>query len=226
MVSYKHIVLFSGGIDSMALILYLWDLGVSTRDIIGVHAYAPGSRQKKEELKAVQMLLWRGKFRVEVVDLDVKFGKEVALGRESKEEAPSDHSDMSKLVVPFRNPLLISCALNKVMSLGEVMGAVYIGATGESFRYPDSTSSFLSAMKGVVSEGTDEKFDLKAPFKHWSKNKIVELFKDREDFLWLTYTCYRGTSPQCGQCVACVGRQKAIKEVIGEDETPYKAKPQ
>lgn len=220
---FKHILLVSGGLDSTALYLYLRDLGISKNDILGIHLNIR-SKQNEHEIEAIKQLSQRLGLRVDGFPIDLKFGK-VSLG-EGNEEPPSSEKEMSKVIVPFRNAFFLSAILNKVMSEGVSSGSIYLGANPDDRLYPDCTPLFIEGMNKAIVQGTDQAFNLKAPFINWSKEKIVEIYKEREDILWNTYSCYAGRKYHCGQCVTCIIRQRAIVNTLGidADQTVYEKK--
>lgn len=215
---YKHIVLISGGLDSTALYLYLRDTGVKNSDILGVHLNIK-SKQNEHEARVIELLKEKLGLYIENFPIDLKFGN-VSLG-EGNEEPPSSEAEMNKVIVPFRNSFFLSAILNKVMTSGVSSGVIYLGAHQDDRLYPDCTPAFSEGMGKAIFEGTDQAFSLKAPFMNWSKDKIAELYKGREDILWQTYSCYAGRRIHCGQCVTCLIRKRAIKNAIGEDKTIY-----
>ena len=55
---------------------------------------------------------------------------------------------------------------------------------------------------------------LKTPFIHLSKTQVVQLANDLNIDLTNTITCYQpNESIECGVCLSCITKQKAIKEL-------------
>ena len=66
-------------------------------------------------------------------------------------------------------------------------------------------------MDQAVRLGTGGKVRLETPFGQMTKADIVKLGLELGVPYQLTYSCYAGSQPPCGQCGTCIDRRKAFK---------------
>lgn len=93
--------------------------------------------------------------------------------------------------------------------------------------YPDCRPELIAAFQQVLNVGT--KFGVEGhpvqiltPLLHLTKAQIVRLGLELGAPLHLTYSCYTGTRPSCGECDACSLRLKGFREAGVPDPIPYK----
>jgi 7-cyano-7-deazaguanine synthase len=124
--------------------------------------------------------------------------------------------------VPFRNALLLSCAV----AWAETLGArtIFLGAVEEdSSGYPDCREAFLGAFERAARLGSalGERLRVVAPLVHLSKAEIVRLGERLETPFELTWSCYQREDVACGRCESCVLRRRGFSLAGKPDPIPY-----
>lgn len=117
-------------------------------------------------------------------------------------------------VVPARNLVLLSHAINTALSLG--LRRVVFGATGDDYSgYADCRPDFIDAMDAM---GRRFGCLVDAPLVSLKKREIVRLGRFLGCPMELSWSCYTPVSTTrtaCGTCNACVERGAAL---IGADQ--------
>jgi 7-cyano-7-deazaguanine synthase len=133
---------------------------------------------------------------------------------------------LEKTFVPMRNALFLVLAANRAVVLAEgEMVEVIIGVSQEDYGgYPDCRESFIRQMQRTVEEALDDEnlpvVKFYAPLMHRSKKETVELAESLplgRMLNALSHTCYKGESPPCGVCHACLLRAKGYAEAGVKD---------
>jgi 7-cyano-7-deazaguanine synthase len=131
--------------------------------------------------------------------------------------------------VPCRNLIFLSFAA----AWAEVIPAtdIFLGINALDYSgYPDCRPEFISAFENLVNLGTKAgqqgaRFKIHAPLVSMTKAEIVHKAIDLGVDLSLTHSCY-DPSPDgiaCGECDACLLRQKGFKEAGQRDPIAYAA---
>lgn len=121
--------------------------------------------------------------------------------------------------VPARNLLFLTLAGNRAAVLG--IRDIFIGVCETDFAgYYDCRQVFVEAMAKALGEGiwgNADAFVIHTPLMHLTKaesvklavqilgNRFAEIFE-------LTHTCYAGTKGGCGQCHACLLRDRGFAQ--------------
>jgi len=106
-------------------------------------------------------------------------------------------------LIQARNLFLISAAL---MERPETISVIALGIHAGT-RYPDSSEHFLGCMQSVCDTYENGKVKLAAPFLEWNKADIHAYCLQENIPVHLTYSCERGGSLPCGECLSCKDRQ-------------------
>lgn len=223
----KAVVLLSGGLDSTTC------MGVAINEGYEVHPLSFSYNQRHEtELESAQAVaaFYGATERHLVIDLgrsirgsaltgdaDVPLGRSVsAMGQ-----------DIPSTYVPSRNLIFLAHAASYAESVGAE--AIYIGVNALDYSgYPDCRPEFVEAFQRVLDVGTKpgaegHAVQIKTPLLQLSKAEISKLGVDLGAPLQLSYTCYTGTRPSCGECDACLLRLKGFREAGLEDPIPYRS---
>ena len=132
--------------------------------------------------------------------------------------------------VPGRNILFLTIASNRAYCVGA--STLFIGVCQEDFGgYWDCRQSFIDCMEKAISQGihgNDHGFNIETPLMDLSKKESVLLAKDVmgdqfNDLLKETHTCYAGERGGCGECHACILRDRGFKEA-GIDDPLWEVK--
>jgi len=179
--SFKKILLFSGGVDSVIAYAMLqpdhcfyFDLGV---------------KYNKAELSAVSKM---GITKLSIVDT-LKLG-----------DYEEDNAN-----IPMRNLYLLMGATNEAIRWwGNDKGFyIYLTVQKDEMSAPDRNTQFFDGAQLFLSKLTNKKIITSLPFQYTDKSEMVrwflERFPDGKDKLLHSYSCFRGHEKECGDCPAC-----------------------
>lgn len=172
-------LLFSGGVDSLCCAHFLLNRGFH---VSALHINY-GQLSSKCELEACRDLC---------TELEIDLKEVVFL---------SDRSFGSG-EISSRNLFLISTAM---MFVAPNSSVVAIGIH-DGTQYYDCSKNFYDDIRKIVSEMTDSKIELLAPFLEWQKIDIYRYALDNKLPLSLTYSCESGEQISCGECLSCRDR--------------------
>ncbi len=138
--------------------------------------------------------------------------------------------------VPARNILFLTLAANRAAVLG--IQDIFIGVCEADFAgYYDCRQVFIDAMAKALGEGVwgnPDSFKIHTPLMWLTKAESVKLALDVlgdrfSDVFALTHTCYAGIKGGCGQCHACLIRDRGFLQADIADPLwqfrPVDAKP-
>jgi 7-cyano-7-deazaguanine synthase len=173
-------VLLSGGLDSSACAHFLLRRGLRVRGLFINHGQAAA---RHEEAASAAL------------------AKQLAVPIEVYALTGSRALSVGELV--GRNAMLIFNALFLTKAASDLLAiGVHAGTP-----YYDCSSAFVAAAARLVSELTDGRVILLAPFLEWSKKDIFDYFVAAGLPIELTYSCEAGTDPACGICASCRDRK-------------------
>jgi 7-cyano-7-deazaguanine synthase len=131
-----------------------------------------------------------------------------------------EHESMKRTVVPFRNGIMLSIAAGYAESIGAEQIAIG-NHFGDHAIYPDCRKTFIEPMKLAIKEGTEKNITLLSPFCDLKKEDIVKIGEKLLVPMYMTYSCYNGSTDHCGECGTCVERKEAFKLAGVNDPTIY-----
>lgn len=123
--------------------------------------------------------------------------------------------------VPVRNLFFLAIAANRAIALG--CNSIYIGVCQTDFSgYPDCRQSFLDATEMALFQALETRIKIHAPLMWRTKAASVELGRrymgDRfAEVMGLTHTCYQGVKGGCGECAACLLRDRGFRDAGIDD---------
>ncbi len=213
------LVIYSGGLDSTVLLSLVH---TDNPGVVAVH-FRYGQKHDDQELSAAKRVCHFFKIPQQIIELPFPaWGfRSALLGSQSDiPRGDYDETSVKKIVVPFRNGIMLSIAAGIAMSLGR--DKIHIGAhAGDHAIYPDCREDFLSPMHTAIKEGTDGRISLKAPFVKMTKADIVKLGAELQTPMDMSYSCYNGGEVQCGECPTCRERRAAFISAGVPDLTEY-----
>ena len=203
------ILLLSGGIDSTTLLAKLRKDGYS---IIAI-SFDYGQKHRLELEYAKQNC---NHYKVDnhiIIQLDKVLFQSSALVNRQVDITTYEGETLPKgqvnAYVPFRNLVFISMA----MSLAETMNIseIYLAFNkDDSQNFWDCKPHFVDKIN-ALSSSTNIK--IQTPFINLSKIQIVKLAHQLDVDLNKTITCYQpNEAVECGVCLSCITKQKAIKD--------------
>jgi 7-cyano-7-deazaguanine synthase len=173
-------VLMSGGLDSSACAHFLAKRGVEVCGLFINHGQAAAQRESIAGAAMAHFLSIP--LDVCVISSDHSFGAGELIGRNA---------------MLIFSSLFITCGRSDLLALG-----VHAGTS-----YYDCSNAFFASASRLVSEITDGKTSLIAPFLNWTKQDVFSYFRDAGLPVELSYSCEKGTDPICGRCASCRDRE-------------------
>ncbi len=220
----KTVVLYSGGLDSTALLL----APPISVEVVGAISVDYGQRHRRE-LDSARRIAAIAKVPHRVVDLKSLasvFGDSALTSDTPVPHGHYEAESMKATVVPNRNMILISIAAAYAETLG-AEAVAYAAHSGDHAIYPDCREDFFKATAFALSLASEDGLILFAPFitqsKAWVVHHAASRSKVAHDALALSWSCYEGGEVHCGKCGTCVERREAFIEAGVEDRTGYLA---
>jgi 7-cyano-7-deazaguanine synthase len=225
----KAVVLLSGGLDSTTTLAIARSEGFDCFALS--FDYGQRHQVELEASRRVAKALGVKEHRVTRLDPGLFRGSaltdDVAVPKHRTEEQIGEGIPVT--YVPCRNLIFLSFAA----AWAEVIPAtdIFLGINALDYSgYPDCRPEFISAFENLVNLGTKAgqqgaRFTIHAPLVSMTKAEIVRKALDLGVDLSLTHSCY-DPSPDgvaCGECDACLLRQKGFKEAGQRDPIAYAA---
>lgn len=205
------VVLLSGGQDSTTSLFWAKK---KFKKIISI-SFDYGQRHKIElkyakkiaQLAGVRHNIFKIK-EFEYIKSSALVNKEVSLFKKD-----TINLNLPASFVPGRNILFLTIAASFAYTYNIkniVIGISQIDYSG----YPDCRKEFIKVMEKALSLGMDFKFKIHAPLIDKNKKNTILLAKklDILKYMKWTHTCYKGVRPGCGECAACILRQKGFEK--------------
>jgi 7-cyano-7-deazaguanine synthase len=208
-------VLYSGGVDSCALIGQLLKQG---NEITPVYIQCGLPWEKAEKWWAKKFLKALGSRKIKPL-LTVRLLLEGAYSRNWSltGRTPNARSTDDKVFLPARNLLLIIKALLALSSKNVWRLAL---ATLKGNPFPDATPEFFVAFEKLLKQSFRHGIKIDVPFRNSTKTIILR--KNRDLPLQLSFSCINPINNRhCGHCNKCAERKKAFRTAGIVDKTAY-----
>lgn len=220
----KVVTLFSGGMDSTALLAYYTQ---EADDVIAV-SINYGQRHAKE-IEAAATIAALYNVPHTVVDLSVLSRHLTSALTSDTIAVPDGHyaeETMRATVVPNRNAIMLMVAAGVAQANGFDTVATAVHA-GDHFIYPDCRPEFIAAASETARLGTAGFGDvtIEAPFVYMTKAAICGTGDAYDAPFHLSWSCYKGGDIHCGACGTCFERREAFTLAGVPDPTVYAATP-
>jgi 7-cyano-7-deazaguanine synthase len=173
-------VLMSGGLDSSACAHFITGRGTEVRGLF--IDYGQAAARLESNASAAMADFLSIPLDVCVISSNHSFGAGELIGR---------------------NAMLIFSALFFTRGRSDLLAIGIHAGTA----YYDCSDPFFASASRLVSEITDGKTSLIAPFLDWTKHDVFSYFCDAGLPLELSYSCQKGTDPVCGRCASCLDRE-------------------
>lgn len=111
------------------------------------------------------------------------------------------------VVVPNRNAILLSIAVNTALSLGCELVTYACNSTDTAI-FPDCRPEFVAAFNAML-KAQEISVQVATPYIDKAKWWIVGKGRDMGVDLNQTWSCYKGGMIPCGECLACTTRKEA-----------------
>ncbi len=224
----RALVIYSGGLDSTTCLFWALD----EFDEVQTVTFDYNQRHKVEieyskmTLKLAQKIK-KKKIENRFFSLDLSQIGGSAL-TDLSIDVPKNRNDkeMEKEIpityVPFRNGIFLSiaAAMAEKNDISNIIGGWnMLDYSG----YPDCRDNFLHTFELAVNYGTKrgsegKPFKILTPLIKLKKSEIIILGKKHQADYSYSYSCYSGEKEPCGECDACLLRQKGFKEAGIKDD--------
>ncbi|WP_461829378.1 7-cyano-7-deazaguanine synthase [Aquifex sp.] len=196
----KVLVLFSGGVESSALLVHYAKKGFLAFPLYVRFGYPWEDYELRNALRVLNHL--RSRY-LNIRNIRIRKAKAVlkSFGRPKREK---------ELEIPLRN--LILCTVGA--QLGYRLG-IYRLAHGSLglYPFPDSKRDYFDELEEVISKGLGRKFVIETPFYGMHKGDILRLY-GKEIPLELTLSCISPVNGKpCGKCIKCKEREEALSSL-------------
>jgi len=224
----KAVVLLSGGLDSTTTLAIARQQGYETYAI----TFRYGQRHGAEVAAAERVAARLNVARHITIDIDLRlFGGSALTGDipvpKGRAGGEIPH-DIPVTYVPARNTIFLSLAL----AWAETLGArdIFIGVNALDYSgYPDCRPEYIEAFGKMANLATKAgvngaPFAIHAPLINMTKAEIIRKGRELGVDFSMTSTCYDPLPDgrPCGQCDACILRQKGFAESGFEDPLLHK----
>lgn len=190
----KYVVAISGGIDSSVLLYWL-----KAQNLVATTYSVNYGQAHQKELECAESIARDAGVPHSVVDIKAPhllYAQNILTNPAAKAECTT--------VVPKRNLILLSIGASIAQEMQ--VSCVAFGANADDAQeYEDCRTSFVQAMCVAT-----HPVCVVAPFSMLTKSTIVKMGIEMKVPLQKTWSCYRNGSVECGNCLACQKKAKAI----------------
>lgn len=222
MKDYKNqdaIVLFSGGQDSTTCLFW------AKREFRNVKAlcFTYGQRHLQEVDNAKRLAKIAD---VEFIHLDTSVISQLAPNSLTDKGLLMDKEKPDKsypnTFVPGRNLLFLTFA--STIAYAKDLRHIVTGVSEADYSgYPDCRDTFIKSANATLNLAMDKQFVIHTPLMWRTKKEVWQLANELGIFELVrneTLTCYNGIQANgCGECPACIIRNKGLEEFLSEIET-------
>jgi 7-cyano-7-deazaguanine synthase len=208
-------VLFSGGLDSAALVHHYLVRGYEIHPVF-VEADLPW--EKVERYWTHRFFnAWKSPHIKPVLSVKLYLGDAYRKNWSHTGKIPGARSNDQAVFLPARNLMLLSRAMLFLAPLNVTELAL---GTLDGNPFSDARPSYFKLLNKVFSLSMGKPFHIHSPFRQQKKKDIIAAHRHLP--LHLTFSCINPKGKiHCGQCNKCAERKKAFKEAGVEDRTVY-----
>jgi 7-cyano-7-deazaguanine synthase len=204
----KVVAIMSGGIDSVTMVCQLIKTGYEVNAL----TFNYGQRHDIEITRAKKIAKKLGINHkvVNIKSINELIRKGSLSGDESIPEGHYSDESQKSTIVPNRNMIMLSLATGWAVTIGAKY-VDYAAHTNDKTIYPDCRPEFVAAMKEAIFKSTEGAVILRAPFISLTKADVVQLGKNLNAPLELTWSCYNPQNGRpCLKCGTCIERTEAF----------------
>ncbi len=220
----KAIIVFSGGLDSVCTASFLH----KRYDLYGI-TFSYGQKAVKEVKVAQQFskLLKFSEHKIINIEFMRDLYEKTNVLTDIKMNIPSkfDYS----IVAPIRNAIFLSIA--SAWAFSKKAELIAYGAHLGDVKYPDCRPGFTRLLSRAFNEGENDgiRLGLRNKIRIWSpfmeglskKDLLKRGYKELNDHIFKTWSCYEKGKFQCGKCESCNNRKMAFLKANIADKTKY-----
>jgi 7-cyano-7-deazaguanine synthase in queuosine biosynthesis len=178
------IILYSGGVDSLAMIMKALSLGYNPL-LLHIEYDHPAAEKELEIVKKIAAK-FAGSCKLHLHKMEI-IADALAIGAGKKGDR----------IIKGRNLMFISAALN-ISILGDY-DQIWIGATKEDYAYWDCQIDFFNFLNLAIKEA----LIIRAPFILMTRKEVLEIIPESlRDSAWSCYEPIKNVP--CGTCNSCI----------------------
>jgi 7-cyano-7-deazaguanine synthase len=209
----KTMVLFSGGLDSTAALIWATHHGFEPH-VLSIYYGQPAGQKELGAARAIAKTLSLGErfHRLDVSGIYYGMSAGVFMPRANERTAGLNTS-----FVPMRNPVLLACAAARALNIWpeETVRLVAGFNLQDAEGFPDCRPEFVEAFEYTLAQALGgERVRIAAPWATSTKAEAVTWVRqhspEHEGLLALSWSCYRDGGAPCGECTGCVTRRGAL----------------
>ncbi len=224
----KAIVIYSGGLDSTTCLFWALDkfdeVQTVTFDYNQRHKieieYSKKTLKLAEDIKNKKIT--NHYFSLDLSQIGGSALTDLSIDVPKNRDESTMESDIPVTYVPFRNGIFLSitAAIAEKNGITNIIGGWnMLDYSG----YPDCRDNFLNSCEQAINYGTKmgvegKNFSILTPLIKMKKSKIIRFGKEHGADYSFSYSCYSGKEEPCGECDACILRQKGFQEAGIKDD--------
>jgi len=194
----KIVVLFSGGVESSALLVHYLKRNYLVYPLYVKFGY-PWEEEELSRAKEVYKF-FRDRYR----NLMLLGVRKLKATLKNFREAPRSEEELE---IPMRNYIL--CTVGAIYGVSRGTYRCAIGSLG-MYPFPDNRREFFEELSKVISQSLGKEFRIETPFMGMHKHEVLK-FYGREIPLHLSLSCISPVNGKpCGKCVKCRERKDAL----------------
>ena len=211
----KALVIFSGGQDSTTCLIQA--IARYGREQVHTITFQYGQRHAIELERARWIAADLG---VRQTVLDLSLMQQITHNALMDNTAAIENTvgDPPNTFVDGRNALFLLYAA--IYAKGQGITHIITGVCETDFSgYPDCRDVFVKSMNVTLNLAMDYAFQLHTPLMYLTKAQTWALADDLGYLNYVrqhTHTCYAGVAGGCGQCPACVLRERGLAEYLAQ----------
>ena len=211
----KALVIFSGGQDSTTCLIQA--IARYGREQVHTITFQYGQRHAIELERARWIAADLG---VHQTVLDLNLMQQITHNALMDNTAAIENTvgDPPSTFVDGRNALFLLYAA--IYAKGQGITHIITGVCETDFSgYPDCRDVFVKSMNVTLNLAMDYAFQLHTPLMYLTKAQTWALADDLGYLNYVrqhTHTCYAGVAGGCGQCPACVLRERGLAEYLAQ----------
>jgi 7-cyano-7-deazaguanine synthase len=209
----KALVILSGGQDSTTCLF--WALERFGKGQVETVTFDYGQRHRRE-IDSARSIAAHAAVPNAVLPIDTFAaigGDALTDGNIAMPTAVTEPGDLPLTFVPGRNLIFLTYAAAFAWrrNIRHLVGGM---AQTDYSGYPDCRRETLDALERTLQLGLERDFTIHTPLMERSKKDTVLLACDLGILavLGMTHTCYKGVTPPCERCAACLLRAKGFAE--------------
>jgi 7-cyano-7-deazaguanine synthase len=204
----KSLVVLSGGQDSTTVLYY----AKKQHKEVEVITFFYNQRHKKEIVRATRIANFAN---VPINIVNAEFINKLSISALTRDIPISqEKGELPNTFVDGRNLFFLSMAAVTAKQKG--INVIYTGVSQSDYSgYPDCRRGFIDSLERTLCLGMDYNFSIVTPLMNLSKKQevgmAVSLGPECMKAIGMSWTCYEGGEKPCGECPACVLRQKGFE---------------